>query len=284
MNFQQLSDTDLEAQFNLRATVPGAERFLAEYSDRSIIVRERLGGRLNVAYGDTPRQILDVFPAQGMNSPVHIFIHGGYWRALDKNAHSFIAEPMVAAGVTTVVLNYELCPFVGIGEIVEQIRNAIAWVFRNAARFGGDPERLFLSGHSAGAHLAMMALKHDWEGAGLPARIIKGVVGISGVYELTPLIRTSLNQELHLTQDVAVRNSPTLFPPDAIAPVLIAVGESESNGFFKQSADFYAACRRNKVDCQFMQLEETNHFNIIFGMADPASPLHRAALQQMSIA
>lgn len=285
MNYDLISDDDIEAQMNPRVAVPDAEAYIADYVERSAEVRSRLNGRLDVSYGDTPLQGLDVFPApDNARAPIHIFMHGGYWRALDKSANSFIADALVRAGATTILLNYDLCPAVTLDDIVDQIIKAIAWVHKNAAELGGDPNRIYVSGHSAGGQLAMMALAHDWENDGLPADLIKGVVGVSGVYELSPLLRTSVNDDVRLTEDMAARNSPTLHPPTSTAPMVIAVGQQEPEAFIAQSKDFHQVCVDRGFDSQYLECPGDDHFSILYSLANPISGLCGLVLRQMSLA
>jgi arylformamidase len=285
MDYESLSDAEIEADFNPRAAVANFEALLDEYVARSAAARERLRSRLDIAYGQSPLQTLDVFPADAPGAPLNVFIHGGYWRALDKGDMSFVAEPLVAAGATVVSLNYDLCPAVTLDDVVAQVRAAIAWVYRNAEELGGDRERLYVSGHSAGGHLAVMSLTHDWAGAeGLPRDLIRGVAAVSGVYELAPVLRVSVNEEIGLTAEVARRNSPTLAPPAPVAPLLIAYGEHETPGWIQQSIDFHAICAERGVDCTLLKVPDVDHFSVSFALADPASPLCQAIVAQMGLA
>ncbi len=285
MDYDSLSAEDIEAQFNPRVAVQDFDGHLAQYTARSRAARGRLEGRLDLAYGATPLQTLDVFPAARSGAPVQVFLHGGYWRALDKSDLSFVAEPLVAAGATAVLLNYDLCPQVTLDDIVAQVRAGVAWVYRHAADLGGDPDRLYVSGHSACAHLVAMALAHDWAGAdGLPADMIKGLAAVSGVYDLAPVLRVSVNEEIGLDDEMARRNSPSLRPPGPGAPIFLAVGERETPGWQQQSVDFHEACRGRGVDCELMRVAGADHFSIAYDLADPATALCRAVLRQMSLA
>lgn len=274
----------LEADYNPRVAVPDFERYLDDFAARGRAARGRLDGTLDVAYGDSGLQTLDVFPAAGGAPPINLFIHGGYWRALDKGDHSYLAEPLVAAGVTSVLLNYDLCPAVGLDDVVGQVRAGIAWVYRHGRELGGDPERLYLSGHSAGAHLAVMAMAHDWAKAeGLPANLVKGVTAVSGVYDLAPVLGVSVNQEIGLTPEVARRNSPTLAPPPPVCPLLLAIGGDETPGWIAQSVDFQAACRARGTEAELLRVPGEHHFSIALALADPATALFQAMLGQMGI-
>ena len=274
----------LEAQYNPRVAVADFERYLDDFAALSRAARGRLEGTLDVAYGASALQTLDVFPAAGEAPPINLFIHGGYWRGLDKSDHSYLAEPLVAAGATTVVLNYDLCPSVSVDDIVGQVRAGVAWVWRHGAELGGDPERLYLSGHSAGGHLAVMAMAHDWAAReGLPADLIKGVTAVSGVYDLAPVLDISVNEEIGLTPEMARRNSPLLAPPRPACPLLLAIGERETPAWIAQSVDFAAACRTHGVDVELLRVPGEHHFSIALALADPARALLQAVLAQMGL-
>lgn len=284
MDWNALSGDALERALNPRVAVPDAETYLAAYAARAAEARARLPGRLDIAYGAAPGERLDVFAPEGAaDAPIQVFIHGGYWRALDKSDFSHLAAPLVAAGACAVMVGYDLCPTVTLDTIVREVRAAVRWAYENAASFGGDASRLFVSGHSAGAHLAAMAMAHDWAAEGLPGDVIKGVFAVSGVYALEPVTRISVNAEIGLDLDCARRNSPTLHPPGPVAPLVIAVGADEPAGWIAQSEDFYAACRARGVACRFMRVPGVHHFTIVDRLADGESALFRALADQMGL-
>ncbi len=274
----------LEAAYNPRVAVPDAETYLAAYAARAEDARARLDGRLDIAYGDASGERLDIFaPPDAEGAPIQVFIHGGYWRALDKSDFSHLAEPLVDAGACAVMVGYDLCPAVTLDTVVREVRNAIRWVYENAASFGGDASRLFVSGHSAGAHLAVMAMARDWAAEGLPGDVIKGVFAVSGVYELLPVTRISVNAEIGLDADCALRNSPTLHPPGPVAPLAISVGGDEPREWIAQSEDLYAACRKRGVACDFTRVPGVHHFSIVDELARGESALFRALADQMGL-
>ena len=213
MAFLGYRQEELERQFNPRVAVPNHGEQIAARSEASARVRERLKAELDLRYGPGPKETLDIFPAAVDSAPVQLYVHGGYWRANDKSDVSFMAEPLVAAGATVVLINHDLCPDVGVGDIVEQVRRAIAWTYRHKAEHGGDPDQIYISGNSAGAHLCAMALAHDWEAKGLPADLIKGATLITGVYDLEPVLHISVNQDVRLDPEAARRLSPMFLPP-----------------------------------------------------------------------
>jgi arylformamidase len=207
MDWRGYGTEEIEAQFNPRAAVPDFERDQARHGDWSTAARAELKGDLDVAYGAGPLQRVDVFPVPGLaDAPVHVYCHGGYWRAQDKANFAHIARTLVGQGICTVIANYDLCPAVTLDGVVDSALRAIAWTWRHARDYGADPARLTLSGHSAGAHLCAMALARDWAASGLPADLIKGAVPISGIFDPAPAMRTTVNAEIRLTEAIARRN------------------------------------------------------------------------------
>lgn len=277
-------DLAFEAEYNLRARHGGYEDFLARWREESVRVRGALVGELDIPYGDGPDARLDIFAAEGDAAPILVFIHGGYWRGLDKADFSFVAEPFVQAGVSVAALNYSLAPAVTIDAIVEQCRAALGWLYRNAERCNGMPERLFVTGHSAGGHLTAMMMLTDWAARGLPADLVKGGTPISGLFDLAPIRQTSINDDVRLDRASAARNSPIallsdLRPPDM--PLLAAVGADETAEFVRQSRTFAEAWRRHGAPSTAMELAGLHHFDVILELADPTSPLTRAILAQI---
>jgi len=271
----------LDAQYNLRARHLDFQDHFDKWARDSAEARLRLGGRLDLAYGVAPGETLDLFPAERKHAPVHVFIHGGYWRALDKKDHSYVAPPLVEAGYTTVVVNYALAPSVSIDEIVRQVRNSIAWSYRNAKSFGADPDRITVSGHSAGGHLTVMALLTDWPkfAPGLPEDLVKAALPISGLFDLEPIRRSYLNSDLKLDPDSAARNSAVRFRPRSKAPLLIAVGEAETDEFRRQSRSLAQAWQGQAGPVQHHEYAGHNHFTISEELGIPASPLSKALLE-----
>ena len=178
-----------DAQYNNRARIPEHLDILREWDERSHHARASLACTLDVAYGSAASERLDVFAPRAPGAPVLVYIHGGYWRALDKRDQSFVAPPFVAAGAMVVLPNYALCPAVRVEDIVLQLVQSLAWVWRHAAEHGGDRSRIVVAGHSAGGHLAAMMLSCDWRAVApdLPADLVQSALAVSGVFELEPL-------------------------------------------------------------------------------------------------
>ena len=291
MTYRNLSPEALELEFNPRTVARNLDERLAASAAASAETRARLECVLDVRYGPGEKETLDIFPAPGSGSgpgsgpgaPVQLFIHGGYWRAMDKSDYSFIADAFQPAGATTVVINYDLCPTVTLDTIVEQSNRSIAWTWRNIADYGGDPDRLYVSGNSAGGHLTAMALAHDWEAEGLPADIIKGAAPITGVFDCEPVLDITVNEEVRLEPEAARRLSPLRHPPRRALPLLIAVGGAEPRLWIGMSEDYAALCRTHGIECGYMEMPGQDHFDISRAVGDPESPLAHAMLRMMGL-
>ncbi|MBL0423044.1 alpha/beta hydrolase [Ramlibacter sp. AW1] len=287
----ELSDPPTEeevSRINLaylpRFTVPNMDEYLARSAQRSADVRAALRCSLDVPYGASPRERLDIFPADKPGAPVHVFIHGGYWRALDKSVYSLVAGPLVAAGATAVILEYDLCPSVRLTDIVAQARRALAWIHGHIAAHHGDPARIFVSGHSAGGHLTGMLAATDWSRDwGLPNDLIKATAPLSGLFDVEPHRHSLLQADLRLTAEEARQVSPMYHPPVARGPALVAVGEAESDLFHWQSLQYAAHLRLHGVKAQYVSVPGANHFDMTEHLADPRHPLTRALIAQMGL-
>ncbi len=282
---QTVSERDrLDAQYNLRARHPDHPAFFARYAEWSARTRRDLACETGLAYGPSAAEAVDVFPARAPGAPLHVFIHGGYWQSRDRSEFSFVAAGLAPAGVAVAVGGYALAPAVDMGEIVRQNRAAVAWLYRNAARFNADPGRIFVSGHSAGGHLAAMLMATDWPAFGdLPEGVVKGGCAISGVFDLEPVRKCYLNEALKLDEEAARRNSPLHRPPAPGTRLALAVGGDETDAFLDQSRTFAAACASRGVDVTHMVIPDLNHFEIIELLGRPESVLVAAIRAQMGL-
>jgi arylformamidase len=270
--YRGYDQAELDAQYNCRAMVPEHPRHIERWVQESAAVRAaRPDARLDIAYGPGERERLDFFPA-GPGAPLHVFIHGGYWRALDKANFSYPAPAFASAGIAYAAVNYPLAPHASVDEIVASIRRAAAWLIGHAADLGVDPAGISISGHSAGGHLVAMALSD----AALPRSAVRGAVPISGLYDLEPIRLSYLNGELGLDAAAARRNSPIHAAPAVRCPVLLAVGGRESPEFHRQQVSFADAWRGPCAGMETMISDGDDHFSIVGHLGDPGSALFRA--------
>lgn len=270
--YRDFDQVALDAQYNCRAMVPEHPRHIERWAQESAAVRAvRPDARLDIAYGPGGRERLDFFPAQP-GSPLHVFIHGGYWRALDKVNFSYPAVAFASTGIAYAALNYPLAPRASVDEIVESVRRAVGWLVGHAGDLGIDPAGISISGHSAGGHLAAMALADP----ALPPGAVRGVTPISGLYDLEPIRLSYLNGELGLDAAAAKRNSPIHAVPSIRCPVLLAMGGRESPEFHRQQTSFADAWRGQCASMAAVVSEGDDHFSIVGHLGKPDSALFRA--------
>lgn len=285
--YRGYSAAALETQYSPRASVPNHEALTAESATRSAAYRERARNAVyDVAYGPHRHEKMDLFkPDTVGGAPVHVFIHGGYWRSRFKAEFSYVAEPLVDAGAVVAVINYALCPEVTVEEIVRQARAACAFLWSNAEVHGGDRGRMHVAGHSAGGHVAAMVMATDWPafGSGLPRDMIKSGVLLSGLYDLDPIRQTSVQADVRLTEDAARRLSPVLLKPATKAPMVIAAGGAESDEFRRQSR-ILADAWKDYAPVEYFEPPGLNHFTMLTETATADCSLTKARLRLMGLA
>jgi arylformamidase len=269
-----------ERGYNNRAAVPDFQQYFDRWAAESADTRKALDSALDLRYGTRPKETLDLFRAGGRRGLL-VFIHGGYWRSLDKSDFSFLARAFVADGIDVACINYDLCPSVDIGTIIDEAKSAVAWLMREGAALDLATRDIVLSGHSAGGHLIGALHATDWTMMGIDARAIRGGVSVSGVFDLEPLIHTSMNPDLRLDATNAAAWSPVRMRPVLSAPVLIAVGENETPEFIRQSQLQWDAWPqvRPAGSSGPMIIEGCNHFSAIDRLADRSHPLYRETLK-----
>lgn len=271
-------DAYYESLYRNRLAVPDHPRIFAKWEAASEEARRTPGFRPDIRYGPHSMQTLDVYPAQGECRGALLFLHGGYWMALDKREHGFAALELARHGVTVLVANYALCPIVTIEEIVRQVLEAGAWLYRGAHELGVPRDRLYISGHSAGGHLTAMAMAALWPrfAPDLPDKVFQGGLAISGIYDLRELTRVpSVNSKIRLDVASAERVSPMFLPPATDAPLHFAVGGDELRPFREQQAQF--ARKWRGVVREEAVLPGENHYSILLQLTDPGSALFRSA-------
>jgi arylformamidase len=268
------SQVQIDAQYNpslhlADPTAPGKH-----YAARSALARQTLRCELDVPYGPTREETLDIFPADVPNAPVFVFLHGGYWRALSSKDFSCVALGLQTLGITTVVVNYALCPRVTLDEITRQVRAAVAWTHHHIASYGGDASRMALGGHSAGAHLTAMCLQTRWqEDYGLPQDPIAAALLVSGIYDIAPLRHSYLQPMIQLDEGVIRRNSPLFLVRACPTPIWVNWGDQESPEFARQAASFHATWQSLGNQGELSALTDADHYCGIHGFEDSSSHL-----------
>ena len=279
-----MNPSELDRQYNARAAIAEHAKIFARWAAASAAAREALPCETDYYYGAKPSQTLDLFPPKRPGAPLLVFIHGGWWRSLDKRDFSFLAPPFVAAGAAVALINYSLSPHARLENIVREALAASAWCWRNAGGFGADPQRMHIAGHSAGAHLAAMMLAADWRAYApdLPPDLFKGGLAVSGVYDLEPIAGAPfLKQDLRLSRRAARKASPVRYVPPRSVPLHTAVGEHESAEFHRQTRLIRTAWPQCAAGHH--TLDGHNHLTVMDALADPASPLHGCALRMQGL-
>lgn len=279
-----------DRMYNNRALVPDFADHFAHWQNASVQARAQLNSTLDVPYGEGPGETLDIFPAQDANAPVVVFIHGGYWRSLDKSDHSFVAPALRDMGACVVVVNYALCPGtpehpVTIPDIALQMAKATAWVWRHIDAHGGDRNRISAIGHSAGGHLAAMLLGCHWKQVGrdLPSGLVRQAMSISGLFDLEPIRKTPFVQgDLRITPAHVRMASPAHWPRPRQRVLFTVAGADESPEFLRHNRLIQQAWGPKTVPvCE--ELPGLNHFSIVTDLTRPGTRLHTLAQQLIAL-
>jgi arylformamidase len=271
-------------EYNNRELVPEHPQYFARWAESSARARSTMTSHLDLRYGNMPGETMDLFPARKGDGSCFMFIHGGYWRALDKSDFSFLAPAWVDAGVSLAVVNYDLCPKVTMEEIVQQMLRASRWLWLHAEDYGMDQDRLYVGGHSAGGHLTAMMMCALWPtyDRKLPKDLWKGGLAISGLYDLRPMIQVDfLQPDLRLEEETALRLSPAFMPPATRSPVMTCVGGDESSEFHRQNA--LIGERWRAAFAGDIAMPGTHHFSVLDGLADEKSALFAGARRLMKL-
>jgi len=264
---------ELEVQYDARATVDDIQPYLDRYRGLTDDAKAHLDCHVDVSFGATPEELMDIFPA-GPEAPAFVFIHGGYWRLLSKDDGGFMAPALARAGIATVAVNYALAPHVPLAEITRQCRAAVAHLWTHAERFGIDRNRIFVGGSSAGGHLTAMVAARNWQADhDLPGTAVAGAIPVSGLFDLEPLRHCHQDAWLSLDDASIAALSPIRHVPDAGCPMLVAWGEHETAEFARQSRDFAAAWAAKGGTVETLEVSGRNHFDVILDLADPDTTL-----------
>jgi arylformamidase len=272
-----------ERQYSPSSCVAAIDPYLDAYAARSRDAERRFRCRKNLSWGERADEVFDYFPAASADAPLLLYFHGGYWQELSKNESLFAAPDCVGNGIAFAAIEYTLAPQATIGTMVEQCRRAIASLHRQAATLGFDARRIYVAGSSAGAHLAAMLLMGDWQVAhGVPDDVVAGGVLLSGIYDLQPLMGTYIDAVLHLTAEDAATLSPLRLKAGRPVKTFVAWGENETGEFKRQSRAFASALGSSGFPVSSFEVAGTNHFDIVFGLANRESVLGQAVIELIS--
>jgi arylformamidase len=282
--FRDYDQAELDRQYDQRAWAPNAIELINRYGADSAAVRKRIGEPETYDYGDTRAESLDLFRTHRAGAPIHVFIHGGAWRLLSARDSAFPAETFARAGAHYVALDFAQLSIVALDQMVDQVRSAVAWLYRHADQLGADRNRIFVSGHSSGAHLAAAVATTDWKARfGLPQDVVKGALCCSGIYELEPVRLSARNDYVQLDAGLVETLSPIRHVANLRCPIAVGVGERESDEFKRQAREFAAVIARHGVPVEVFEGAGLNHFEIVTTLASPAGLLGRIALHQMGL-
>jgi arylformamidase len=270
-----IAGLDYDREYNPRLSVADASEQVSRWKERSAVARAAGPVEADLHFGDRESQTIDFYPVKGArDAPLLVFLHGGYWRALDKVDFAFVAPPFVARGIAVAVVNYSLLPAVTLASIVAEVRRATRWLARSATDLGFDAQRMVCSGHSAGGHLTAMLLTHESAGplADTPPQYA-AAIAVSGLYDVEPLRHTAfLSADLRLDATEARELSPLFRPRANAVPLLLAVGEYESAEFHRQASALAQAWPESATGGVF-DVPGTDHFSVCTALADPQSEL-----------
>jgi arylformamidase len=285
MLYKNYDQAALDRQFNNRLHTPEYANYFSRWELLSRQTEKKYLVIKGVSYGNLPLEKSDIYPSSQTQSKTLVFIHGGYWQMLDKSAFHFIADAFHSDNITTVFLNYPLAPQYTMDQMVSSCRKAIGWLYQNIDGYHGDPNQIYVAGHSAGGHLAAMLMATDWPrfNAIIPANIIKGVCALSGLFNLVPIRLSYLNKVLNLEQEMAIRNSPVNLQPVNSCSILIAVGTAETNEFIDQSTELSNSWEERNISVKLLKVPGKNHFSILEAMTDQNADCYFAVRELMKI-
>ena len=286
--YATFDQSELDREYSPSSCIDDINVYLEEFGRTSKAAKDtaiRTGScDLDLQYGPGDEETLDLFlPTESGSAPLHVFIHGGYWQLLSKNESCFAAPMFQRNGSYFSALNYTLAPHQTLTGIVDENRRAIVWLFENADKWGFDRDRIYLSGHSAGAHIAMMLLLTDWVTHGLPADAIKGVCAVSGIFDLEPVRLCYVNDVVGMDAEEAALNSPIRHKHLNQCPVILSYGENETAEFKRQSDNYQKVLKDVGMPVTLTEIANRNHFDVILDFADANSWLSQQVLSQMEL-
>lgn len=279
--YRSFDQEALDQQYNVRAGIPDHLDIFSRWARTGEAFRRATSFREDIAYGSDTKQTYDLFPATSPGRPVLVFIHGGYWQSLDKSDFSSLAGLYQANDINFVVVNYRLAPDVRMGDIVEDNRQAVLHLYRNAASLGLDRDAIFVCGSSAGGHLSAALAGTDWTDYDAPADLIKGACAISGLYDLEPIRLCYLNKAVQLDQSEVTRFSPIHHLPKAPLPYILSVGGDESDEFHRLQAQFQTLLDDHGLDVRIVRQRDGHHFDAVDRVGEAGNDLSNAILEMI---
>ncbi len=283
--YKEYDQQELDRQYNNRLNAADHEHHLQQWEMVSTQAGEKYKVHRNIRYGELQRESLDIFPSDKANAKTLVFIHGGYWYKNDPSDFYLVAEALRPYDITVVLISYPLMPVQSLDQLVSSCRNAIGWVYQNISQYNGDPEQLYIAGHSAGGHLASMMMTQDWLtfDAKLNKPFIKGICAISGLYNLLPVQLCYVNEILQMDKEIAIRNSPVQLSPKIHCPIVLAVGGEESDEYKAQSSELYHVWSEKGVNVELVEIIGTNHFSVLTCLLDQTSQLQKLLSKLMDV-
>jgi arylformamidase len=284
--FLDYDQEEIDLAYDQAPWAPNQAAISKRNAQKSAAALARLGQPRRVAYGSAEMEKVDIYLTKQANAPINMFIHGGAWRSGNAKGAAYMSETFVDAGAHFVSVDFNNAPEVdgNLMIMADQVRRAVAWVHKNAASFGGDPNRLYISGTSSGGHLAAVALTTDWEkDFGVPADVLKGGLCCSGLYDLHPVSLSARAKYVKFTPEVIEKLSPQRHLEKLLAPIIVAYGTLETPEFQRQNRDFAAAVKKAGKPIKFLIGEGYNHFEMFETLGNPYGLLGRAMLEQMKL-
>jgi len=276
--------TERAVQYNARASVADFDAEMRLYAALAAESKAACPAVLDLQYGMGQAERLDIFPAAAARqpAPLFVYIHGGYWRSQRKEEACSMAHALTQAGVAVAVLEYTLLPEATLAEVVREVRSAVAWLYRHAGAYGIDRDHIHVGGSSAGGHLAAMLLGDAWQSRfNVPQDVIKGILGLSGLYDIRPLCDIGVNEWLRLHDEQAALLSPALDLPLQGPPVVLCAGGLETTGFKHQTLYFHALLEEHGLPVRLVENTHNNHFNLVNELANPQSALFQATMDMI---
>ncbi|QIM47841.1 alpha/beta hydrolase [Pusillimonas sp. DMV24BSW_D] len=278
--FLNYTQAELDKNYNQGEWAPNIRQILQRYGARSETARERLGNPEKLSYGDSEVETFDLFRAENEKAPLHVFIHGGAWRAGKAAGYHFPAQMFLDNGISYAALDFGYVQDIGLDGMAEQLRNAIAWMYKNADKLGIDKDRIYISGHSSGGHLGGVLLVTDWSKYDVPADVIKGATLISGMYDLKPVRLSARSSYVPFTDELEDAMSTQRHLDKINTPVILAYGGLETDEFKRQTQDFAKAMKEAGKPVELIFAEHYNHFEIMDDFGNPYGLVSAAALTQ----